>query len=215
MDGEATFSFLILKEFGEGVAGIFATLIRLQMFDLDSLLSEHPSRIGFISIKSFILGPENGELGKTRVIIGKHNIIALSTQTRDWRGAPEIHVHFITKFNSKWCLTLLLDVLTHSLGLLAHIANKYKAIINELNAFNGATLNYFMNGIRGNMSQSSVQRHQTNALQRGCSCIHLFDFVQAILPNKYSANNLIGLVVDLAGVVLENDRVASLCNVIN
>ncbi|KAI0266918.1 hypothetical protein BGY98DRAFT_938914 [Russula aff. rugulosa BPL654] len=86
--GEATFSALLLKEFGEGVAGIFAAPIRSQAFDLDPLLSEHPSRIGFISVKSFILGPENGELGKARVIVGKRSIIAPSAQTRDRRGAP-------------------------------------------------------------------------------------------------------------------------------
>jgi hypothetical protein len=47
----------------EGVPGIFATTIRSQTFDLDPRLSEYPGRIGFISVKSFILGPEDGQLG--------------------------------------------------------------------------------------------------------------------------------------------------------
>jgi hypothetical protein len=154
--GEVMFSALLLKEFGEGIAGIFTTLIRSQTFDLNSLLSEHPSHIGFISVKSFILGLENGELGKARVIVRKCNIVALSAQTRDRRGAPEGCVHFFSKFSSEWCLVLLPDVLARSLGLLACIANNCGAIIDELNAFNGATLNHFADSIRGNVSQSSV-----------------------------------------------------------
>src|SRR5580658_1179111 len=213
--GEATFSALLLKEFAEGVAGIFAASIRSQTFDLDPFLSEHPSRIGFISVKSFILGPENGELGKARVIVGKRNIVPPSAQTWDRRGAPEIRVHFFTKFSSEWCLALLPDVLARSLGLLTRITNDCGAIVDELNAFNGTAPDHFADGIGGNMSQSSVQRHQIDALQRGRSRVHPFDFVQAILPDRYSADNLIGLVSYLADIVFENDGVASLCNAIN
>ena len=48
----------------EGVPGILATTIRSQTFDLDPRLSGYPGRIGFISVKSFILGTEDGQLGE-------------------------------------------------------------------------------------------------------------------------------------------------------
>src|SRR6266436_10217242 len=119
-------------------------------------------------------------------------------------------MYFIPKRGSWGCLAHLADFLPHCLGLHAGVTHKGGPIVYELDAFNGTVFDHFPDGIRGNVSQASVQRCQVNVLFRGCRDKRPLDLVEAILADWDDADDLVRLVLDLANVVLEGDRIAGL-----
>src|SRR5579863_2970570 len=107
-------------------------------------------------------------------------------------------MHFVAKSVCKGCLALLPDFLACSLCLLTCLADECRPIINQLNAFNCATLDHFADGIWCNVGEAPMEHRETNALLRSGCCAHALDLVQAILTGRDHTNHLVVLVPDLA-----------------
>src|SRR5882757_4495493 len=114
-------------------------------------------------------------------------------------------MHFISECVREWCLSFFVYLLARCLGLLARFTNERRPIVDEVDAFEGMILDHSSDGIGGYVGQASVQRRKINTLFRGRSCEHPFDLVQPVLAGWDRTNNLVLLVSNLAGVVLESN----------